>query len=854
MSESWSVLPHLVVRTTGFPLERLEELRCVSSARLARDLIRHRAALEHYKATAPRINKPPKAVLSALRNNREVPLDQVPNPADFAEWNRLAAAVRECEAALEDRLPPEQAQAVASLAKAAQEPRLQEAVASSSPPVYLDLVAGRWSSRMERQLASYLQRLCGKNETMSFFGPINYGLLVPGAGEGIDFQWPGPEVLRARNTYVAAWLAQGLARQISRDPEILPWLVLRRKGFLAAPSDRNNRVQLGEMLIREGLLAPSQLRAALAQQTLTPEVRLGELLVRAGYCTREDVERLVGQQAHVGATPADAHRAIIPRLVAKADGTRNLRTLCEHLSLTLEQGMEFARIGCDRGLLSHQLEIPSAAPHPLHELADRLAGIPVPAARRHLQGLQEVFAHLRAYSAAPTREKVAINEALAALVKARWDVDSPSRPGATPPAPTPAEVNPPVDAKRRELRGDGHNFYADRLPLREECGGELRLEIRGARARELQERSVLALEVMSAAAERTRQAARQRVAQLLGQRRLPFWKAIAALSDRPIPFDDTFALQAVEEIAQAAPGTRVLDLSGLARRQAPAPSTLPTVTSIDLLVSAPSVEAWAAGDYGLVLGDVHDTALVAGWALQFHPERARVEQDLLALLGGAARQVPLITALASRRTGLLPSEFPGPVVEVGGVSSRASPWRLYLDDLWVESDGVTSRLWADSLQSEVCLYNGELESLVHTAFALPRVRMLRVPVRGGHAPRLTLGGAVFQREQWVLTAEARERLLATKTDRDRLLAAAELAEALQLPELLFAKFEGERKPVLVDLASPLNLRVFFNLLQQKDSVVLSEMYPGPAGLWMAAASGHHTSELRAVFIKGGAEG
>ena len=33
----------------------------------------------------------------------------------------------------------------------------------------------------------------------------------------------------------------------------------------------------------------------------------------------------------------------------------------------------------------------------------------------------------------------------------------------------------------------------------------------------------------------------------------------------------------------------------------------------------------------------------------------------------ATQRESLITALASRRTGLLPSEFPGPVVEVGGV-------------------------------------------------------------------------------------------------------------------------------------------------------------------------------------------
>ena len=59
------------------------------------------------------------------------------------------------------------------------EPRFLEAVASSSPPVARDLIAGREGARLKRQVASYLQRVCAKNETMSFFGPINYGGVEP---------------------------------------------------------------------------------------------------------------------------------------------------------------------------------------------------------------------------------------------------------------------------------------------------------------------------------------------------------------------------------------------------------------------------------------------------------------------------------------------------------------------------------------------------------------------------------------------------------------------------------------------------------------------------------------------------
>ncbi|MFP2931150.1 hypothetical protein ACLESO_39340, partial [Pyxidicoccus sp. 3LG] len=327
-----------------------------------------------------------------------------------------------------------------------------------------------------------------------------------------------------------------------------------------------------------------------------------------------------------------------------------------------------------------------------------------------------------------------------------------------------------------------------------------------------------------------------------------FWKVAAAYADRPVPLDTSMA----EVLASAIPdaSARSVELGAV---PPPAMSedarALPLVTSVDLLVGARDVEAWSRGEYELVMGDVHDTALVWGWALQFHEARGRVESAMVRALGTLRRPVPLVTVLASRRTGLLPSEFPGPVVELGGVSARASGWRLPLDDLFVESDGKAARLVSKRLGSEVCLYNGELESLVHTAFALPRIRPLRVSL-GAHTPRLTLAGVVVQREQWRLGADERQRLLACRDDKARLRAAVELWAARGMPDCLFAKFKDERKPVLVDVRSPPLLRVFLNLLEQKEDVILSEMLPAPDQLWLQAEGGRHTAELRCTLLWG----
>jgi serine/threonine protein kinase len=62
------------------------------------------------------------------------------------------------------------------------------------------------------------------------------------------------------------------------------------------------KADLGQILVRDGLLRPEQLEDALREQRAmagpqgTPPPRLGEILVRKGYVTREAVERALGEQ------------------------------------------------------------------------------------------------------------------------------------------------------------------------------------------------------------------------------------------------------------------------------------------------------------------------------------------------------------------------------------------------------------------------------------------------------------------------------------------------------------------------------------------------------------------------------
>ncbi|WP_342374574.1 lantibiotic dehydratase family protein [Myxococcus stipitatus] len=764
--KGWTLFPHLVVRTTGFPFDWLERLGCPESAEWARRLESERRGLVALREQGPRVRRPPRELLAALKAGRPVDTEGMESPERFAEWNTRAAAAQEAEAGLAAALERELPAVESQLATLCREPRFLEAVASSSPPVAKDLLAGRGGSRVRRQVASYLQRLCAKNETMGFFGPINYGQVDPEAPTGVSLKWSGPETLVGRNTFAASWWVQGVARAIAFDPDIASWLVPRRKAFAEMPARKT------------------------------------------------------------GPVPVSAEE-LLPRLVELADGTRTLSALASSLGVAPGLAREALRLGCDKALLTHQLEVPTAVHHPVDDLAERVAALPGAGARRHVEGLSSVLALMARYGAADASGKMALQDACARRVKELWGVVPPTERG-------PAS--------------ESHNFYQDRLALREECGGDLRIEVRGERARELETRLAPALAWMSEAGWRTREAARVAVAQRVGARTVPFWKVAATTADVPVPLDTSVAELLAMGISDA--GASSVELGSVELPAWDTSRTLPLITSVDLLVGARDVEAWGRGEYTLVMGDIHDTALVWGWALQFHPSRAKVESAMVRAMGVLPRAVPLVTVLPSRRTGLLPSEFPGPVVELGGVSARAAAWRIPLDDLFVESDGKSARLVSKRLGSEVCLYNGELDSAVHTAFSLPRIRSLRVSM-GDHTPRLTLGGVVVQREQWRLDAAAREALLACKDDRARLRVAVSLWDARGLPTCVFAKFKGERKPVLVDVRSPPLLRVFLNLLEQKEDVLLSEMLPGPEQLWLRGPQGRHTVELRCTLLWGG---
>jgi hypothetical protein len=186
----WRLLPHFVVRTAGFPFDWLEGLRLPQTARLLDEL-----------------------------------LDR---PDDHAPAGLREAAERAFETEL--------TQARRHLATVFSDPLVGDAVLLSSPSMHEHGVRKyleRWDAgprnsdlrRIERQLTMYLQRLCARNDTVAFFGPVDYG----SAGEPGPASAPAPgarHVQRCR-ALVAHWAVSALASAVAADPEVRPHLAPR---------------------------------------------------------------------------------------------------------------------------------------------------------------------------------------------------------------------------------------------------------------------------------------------------------------------------------------------------------------------------------------------------------------------------------------------------------------------------------------------------------------------------------------------------------------------------------------------------------------------------------------------------
>jgi hypothetical protein len=109
---------------------------------------------------------------------------------------------------------------------------------------------------------------------------------------------------------------------------------------------------------------------------------------------------------------------------------------------------------------------------------------------------------------------------------------------------------------------------------------------------------------------------------------------------------------------------------------------------------------------------------------------------------------------------------------------------------------------------------------------------------------------VAARESWRNRCQELTFALEATPER-RFLEARRWAKRLGLPRLLFARAGDERKPVFVDLESPVYVEMLARSVRGAidGELALTEMLPEPGQCWLTDPGGNrYTSELRLIAV------
>lgn len=247
----YRIAPIFLIRMAGVPFENLERLATVNTAHAARETIAAENEFAHTKANVEELLASRKHNLSreqfrawrkAVRSGVMPAAADPPTAAFVACW-KSAADFAAADDSFEQSLVRELDSARQALMEASRQylPGYLVFATSGLRDLLGDIAAGPLPLRKkslrarERHLLLYLQRICGKNDTLSEFGPHSWGRidseiaaleLAPSAG------------IVYRETFLERWTAHGVAAAINADPAAKMELKPRLNPYARLEADR----------------------------------------------------------------------------------------------------------------------------------------------------------------------------------------------------------------------------------------------------------------------------------------------------------------------------------------------------------------------------------------------------------------------------------------------------------------------------------------------------------------------------------------------------------------------------------------------------------------------------------------
>lgn len=653
-------------------------------------------------------------------------------------------------------------------------------------------------SRQDEELvASYLQRYCVKNDTIGFFGPVGWAQFAELPTTLVAR--PGDRLLATRQVYFELWPIEALAKAILSTFDIRRWLNPIRMPFL-----RVEGLLLHHPVYGSSRISREQAEILRACDGRMPAIRIAAALKRDGVLRQEEqlYERLA-ELASAGLVFWDFN---IPL------GPYPERVLRRHLE----------RIE-DCHLRRNALNM-------LDELEDASYGVAAAAGNaeelgRVLQNLEQTFARLTGVS--PTRGEGKVYagrtivyedcrrdvtvvlgsellEALATplsllLTSARWLTSECAAVHRN----KFREIYREMANANGNAQVDAATFFQKISPFLYSDGNSLE--------RPVQERFQAK------------------------------WERILGMGDRsePLQYSSHDLVASVRhEFGASRPGWRT------ARYHSP-----------DIMIVAADLQAVERGDYLLTMGEFHVgvNTLQAGLFVNQHPSPEDLIEASEADLG-----TPRVVALPSRDTpellartftGMLSSnDFRLEYAKDGFVDDRSKAIQIS-SLVVVEEDGMLVARTRDGRRrfDLIDLVGGLLQSFVIDSFRMIGARI--------HTPRISIDRLVIKRESWKFPVEALT-FAGVKLQSDRFLETRRWAAGCRLPRMIFFKAPVERKPMFVDLDSPILVDLFCKAIRRTreaglddPSVEISEMLPTPDQVWLRDAAGNrYTSEFRVVAV------
>jgi hypothetical protein len=826
----WQIWRWAALRSAGFPAALVRSLAAPALAAAARALLAAEANLEeirqstlkdlhaeHARTQRPQLRK----AIGRLRGSKPV-LELADHDAAalalIVPFNSAYDDVMLAQAAIVSSAAADQLATSATLRAIAARPDFQEAVIWQNSQAYTlgidwilrhperhDSSAARVK---ERLIAIYAQRYCVKNDMIGFFGPLAWATFGPD-GPPVDFQ-PGPTLLRSRTVYFENWGIAALARQLGQRPELKPWLRPHRLP-LAYLRDTTLHFPYMAALVRSGKLPAAFITTAI-------ELSPAQLQVLA-CCTGRDTAQAIART--LIADPASA---------LNAD---------DQVYAVLQQL-------CAIGAIDWTLHAPPAL-HPEQSLRAALEGIEHADLRQQavapIQRLEQARAAVAAAAGSPQRLLHALTE---------------------------------LDTMFQEMTGQSHvqsagQAYAARTLVYEDCQRDCTLTL----GPDLLDRLAAPLELVLTSArwfthtiaESYRAAFKDVHARLAATAEggavdmLTFAGEILPLLQHTASPTIVAATQRYQQLWNAvlAPSTEVsrcdyrsADIGAQIHELFAAPHAgwpMARYCAPDVLIAASSPAAIGAGDYQLVLGELHlFNALSTSCLIADSP--ADVRATLAQHLPTACIRPATAQAQTIQRTAAVPA-FDRDLCLEYTAAPAAPEYRSVIaiaELVVVDQDGG---LLVRSRAGSLCLDVVEFFDfwISNQCLALPSIHS------AGHSPRLTIDGVVVGRETWRLSAEACPFVSERAADR-LFVAARRWANRHSLPRFLFARVPTEQKPIYVDLDSPIYLALLAKAIRKTKElhgpeavIILSEMLPDLDQAWVTDAAGqHYTSELRMVSV------